>query len=577
MSDDWQARQEAEQRAAANAVAQATMLLSLTRFDDKAIGSFGASGGRMLHLGTISPMTSETALAHVVEIRQNQIRDMLVGVTHPAAKAALENSIPMRFKAYMRVVKEREGYSPNETHFLHKICDRDRHEPTLQGYVAYLCDLDTTLGNYITKNVPVPLPADELKRHSYIVGASGAGKSELLKILIHEHIASGTAAVVVVDAHSDLCEQIARWPTVAADDRLVFISPTLFGDMVPCINPLAPPAGSDDRTREKIANRLAEVIGEICRGEGGGSTVRMVSLAKAALRVLLDQPGATLQDFYQMLADEPPQHLIDAGKKHRVEVVRWFFLNDWSGADYKAAKSAMRARLLQLLLHQDFRDMTCAPSTVPLYDLVDAGKVILFSLGQAGSDSARVVGMMVVSLLAALGDVRKESGREDRRPVHIVLDECHNFVGPATRTILTELRKFGMHLTLANQYVKQLPMEDRDAVLSTSEVKILGRSDYAPAMLAAMGCDNDTGRFLARSLSGGVFLVKWGSGEAFMMQARSDFADDTNQISKSRWIALKAAQRQFYRQPGVEVPRVPSPGEKPAATLNEGDFSRDLD
>jgi hypothetical protein len=577
MPDDWEVRQQAEKRAAENAVAVATQMLSRATFSNEAIGSFGSSRGRMLALGMISPMTSETALARVVEIRQAQIQHLISGAAHPAAQEALKRAIPMTFKAYLRVIKEREGYSPNEDHFLYRVRDRDRHEPNLKGYVSYLCDLDPTLGNYITQTVPVPLPADELRRHSYIVGAAGAGKSELLKILIHEHIEAGDASVVVVDAHSDLCEQIARWPAVAADDRLVFISPVLFGDMVPCINPLAPPAGSDDRTREKIANRLAEVIGDICRGEGGGATVRMVSLAKAAFRVLLDRPGSTLQDFYLMLAEDPPPGLIEAGKKHHDQIVRWFFQSDWHGADYKAAKSAMRARLLQLLLHKDFRDMTCAPSTVPLYELVDAGKVILFSLGQAGSDSARVVGMMVVSLLAALGDVRKESGREDRRPVHIVLDECHNFVGPATRTILTELRKYGMHLTLANQYVKQLPMDDRDAVLSNSQVKILGRSDYAPAMLAAMGCDNDEGRFLARSLSGGVFLVKWGPGDAFMMQARSDFADDTNQISKSRWIALKAGQRPFYRQQGVDAPRLPASGEKPAAALEEGDFSRDLD
>jgi hypothetical protein len=577
MSDDWQAKQAAEQRAAANAVAVVSELLSMARFDEGAIGSFGASRGRMLNLGTISPMTSETALSRVVEIRQGQVKQLLVTASHPAAQDALEKAIPMTLRAYLRVIKERDGYSKAEAHFLDAIWDRDRHEPNLKGYVSYLCDLDTALGNYITQTVPVPLPADELKRHSYIVGAAGAGKSELLKILIHEHVADGNAAVVVVDAHSDLCEQIARWPTVAVDDRLVFISPVLFGDMVPCINPLSPPAGADDRTREKIANRLAEVIGDICRGEGGGSTVRMVSLAKAALRVLLDRPGSTLQDFHQMLAEDPPLGLIEAGKKHHDEVVRWFFLNDWLGADYKAAKAAMRARLLQLLLHKDFRDMTCAPSTVPLYELVDAGKVILFSLGQAGSDSARVVGMLVVSLLAAMGDVRKETGREDRRPVHIVLDECHNFVGPATRTILTELRKYGMHLTLANQYVKQLPMDDRDAVLSNSQVKILGRSDYAPAMLAAMGCDNDEGRFLARSLSGGVFLVKWGPGEAFMMRARSDYADDANQITKSQWIALKADQRVFYRQPHEEAPALPSPGGKPVERMQEGNFTRDLD
>lgn len=528
--------------------------------------------GRLLNLGTVLPMTSAEALRHLVERRR---AEMLAASNNAAPDEAerIKKRAPISFTAFQRVVKRDVYESFTEGHFYQNIFIRDRHPPTLQGYASYLCDLDPELADIITTPLQLPLPAADLRRHSYIVGASGAGKSELLKLLIHEQIAARDAAVVVVDAHSDMCEQIARWPEVARDGRLTFIAPMLLGDYVPTINPLEPPKGADDRTKEKISNRLAEVIGDICRGEGSGATVRMVSLAKAAVRVLLDVPGSTLQDFYKMLGEEPPKALIEAGRNHSDEVVQWFFRNDWMGKDYMAAKNAIRARLLQLLLHKDFLAMTCAPSTVPLYDLVDQGKIILFSLGRAGTDSARVIGKLVVSLLAALGDIRKESDRLDRKPVHIVLDECQNFIGPATRTILEELRKYGLHLTLANQFVKQLPLDDRETVLANTHVKILGRSDYAPTMLSTMGLDNDEGREAARKLTGGVFLVKWGTAPPFMLTARSDLADDSRQISKSQWIALQTSQRAFYRRPGAIAP--PSP-EKLLLEAPKG-LSRDLD
>ncbi len=531
-----------------------------------------AGDGRTLDLGTVLPMTSAAALAQLADRRRAQILGLVASAPTKEEAARLKAFAPLTFQAYRRVLKQRDYDDDIERHFWVELHDPDRHEPTLQGYASYLCDLDAYMADIITTPLTLPLPVSDLKRHSYVVGGSGAGKSELLKILIHDHIAAGDAAVVVLDAHSDLCEQIARWPEVAADERLVFVAPSLFGDMVPTINPFTPPHGADDRTKEKISNRLAEVIGDICRGEGSGATVRMVALAKAAIRVLLDRNDSTLQDLYEMLGEDPPAGWIAAGRNHPDKMVGLFFRQDWNGSDYKAAKGAMRARLANLLLHKDLRDMTCGPSTVPLYDLVEQGKVLLFSLGQAGKDSARVVGKLIVSMVAALGDIRKETDRADRRPVHIVIDECQNFVGPATQTILTELRKYGLHLTLANQSVKMLPMDDRDTVITNTAVKILGRSDYAPAMLSAMGCDNDEGREMARNLTGGVFLVRWGTAATFMLTARSDYADDARQITKSQWIAVLASQRPYYRR--LEAPAPPQIA--PSSTTPRR-LSRELD
>lgn len=547
---------------------------------------FDGGGERCIDLGTMTPWLSRDAMAAIGERRRASLER--------AAQLSGERSswLPLSLPAYLRAVREHEkikrsygaqfegraGFVANDrdelAHFVRKIFDPDRHTADARGYAAYLCDLDPNLGNLVTAEITVRLPAEERRRHTYIVGASGSGKSELLKLLVHHEVAHGEAAVVVVDAHSDLCEQIARWPELADGERLVFIKPSEFAGLVATINPLEPPPGADDRVKEKIANRLAEVLAEICRGEGGASmTPRMVNVGKAAVRLLLDRPGATLWDLLELLADETPEPLLEAGRRHPDRAVSWFFRNDWQASDYRAAKGGMRARLLNLLMLRDFSEMTCGPSTIQLAPMVDAGKVLLFSLGSAGTDAAQVLGQLIVGLLAAVGDLRKAEERTDRRPVHVVLDECHNFTGPATETILTELRKYGLHLTLAHQFLTQLDSGHRDAVLSNTAVKILGRSDYAPRMLGAMGLDDEEGRALARNLQPRQFLVRWGARSPFMLTPRSHLADDRHRISESEWKALRARQEAFYRPAGASV--VPVAENAPAVT--EKGFSRALD
>ncbi|MBN9034343.1 MAG: hypothetical protein BGO05_01735 [Rhizobiales bacterium 63-7] len=410
---------------------------------------------------------------------------------------------------------------------------------------------DEKLG--IRHPVPRAVTDKERLRHTYIVGAQGSGKTELLKVLI-QHEVLQKRAVVVIDAHSDMCEQVLHWPEFNAERRAVYIAPRYFPDQTPTINPFQIPAGADNRTKEKIANRLSEVIGEICRGEGGSTlSVRMVNIAKVTVRVLLDMPGATLRTLSEFLSQDPPAHLVRAGRQHPVESIRAFFNEDWDNATYDASKSAMQVRLKNLLLHEDFKAMTCGRNTVPFYDLIEEGKVLLFSLGAAGTDNAVVIGKMLVSMIAAIGDVRKEMQREDRRPIHLFLDECQNFTGPATRTIITELRKYGVHVTLANQYLGQLDKDDQGTVL-LAEVKMMGKTDHSPTLAAVMGYEG-TG------LRQGGFVVRWGAHPPFHLQTRSDLADDRHQMKPSQKIALKASMKRFYR-PVEEIPQ-PTPENAP--------------
>nr|CEL26559.1 hypothetical protein [Sinorhizobium fredii HH103] len=392
----------------------------------------------------------------------------------------------------------------------------------------------------------------------------------MLKILMHHDIHQGSAALVVIDAHTDVCEQVARWPGDELHKRLVYLAPELYPDTLPTLNPFQLPKGATSRTKEKVANRLGELIGDICRGGGGADlSVRMVNVAKASIRVLIDQPGATLKDLRDMMGSEPPAALLKAACNHPEPIVREFFRSEWDSGDYEASKAAIRVRLTNLLLHRDFLHITCSPNSTPLYDLVDQGKIVLFSLGRAGSETAQIVGKMVISMMAVLGDMRKDTERGERRPVHIFVDECQNFMGPAVITILTELRKYGIRLTLSNQYITAFSRDQQSAVLTNCQAKMLGTGDAPGPMLAAMGCDLEA----AQGLPQRHFLVKWGHEAVFKLQTRSDLADEKVRSTDSQWIARKLAQKRFYvsadNQTAFALENAPS-------AVLEG-FTRELD
>jgi hypothetical protein len=413
-------------------------------------------------------------------------------------------------------------------------------------------------------------PASDRHRHTYIMAGTGSGKTELLKILIH-HEVKQKRAVIIIDAHSDLCDQVASWPEFRDDGKAIFISPNYMAGRIPVINPFQLPTGAGSREKEKISNKLALVIGEICQGSGGAdASVRMVSVAKNAIRVLLDTSNPTLKDLRDFLGDNPPPALLKRGREHKVESVRWFFESEWLKSDYNASKGAIRARLVNLLSAEDFALMTCGPATVPIYDAVEAGKVLLFSLGAAGKETAQTIGKLIVAMVTIVGDLRKENDIGARRPVHVFIDECQNFTGPSTLTILEELRKYGVFLTLANQSIEQLDKDVQNAVLGNSGVVIMGGGGLVTSVLKKLGVNHDQ----ARELKPQHFYVKWGATPLAMVKTRSDLVG-TRWGVKSKEIAFKIDQQRFYQPLETVLP--PSGAEVPPKPQPPEEFSRELD
>lgn len=268
------------------------------------------------------------------------------------------------------------------------------------------------------------------------------------------------------------------------------------------------------------------------------------------VRLLLDVENSTLDDLVSLCGPKPPPHLIEIGKSHSDDVVRRFFCEDFWSDIYEKTRPAVRGRLMTALSAGDFRRLTCGRTTVPLSEALKTQKLVIFDLHKSSSETAAKIARMVVGNIAAFGYEQRGIPRKKRQKVHLILDEAHDYVGDSTRRIIGELRKCGVFVTFATQGLQKLDMSVREEALQSTLVKIVGRTDHSPRLLAAIGLSGKETEMRAQQLGKGEFFVRWGTRPAFLMKVRSDLADETHQISDEDWRALRERQKAFYGPDG---------------------------
>ncbi|MDB4293485.1 type IV secretory system conjugative DNA transfer family protein, partial [Maribacter sp.] len=121
---------------------------------------------------------------------------------------------------------------------------------------------------------------------------------------------------------------------------------------------------------------------------------------------------------------------------------------------------------------------------------MDRSKILLIDIskGRIGADASHLIGSILITSFANAAFSRIDTHEENRVPFHIFLDEFQNYTSPSISGILSELRKFKISLTLANQYLHQLDVDIRNAVLGNVGTIISFRLGQADAKYLAMEC-----------------------------------------------------------------------------------------
>jgi Type IV secretion-system coupling protein DNA-binding domain/TraM recognition site of TraD and TraG len=298
------------------------------------------------------------------------------------------------------------------------------------------------------------------RQHMYIIGASGTGKTTLLRNLILQDIEHGVG-VGVIDPHGDLSRDLLDSIPSERTDHVVYFNPSDLGHPIG-LNLLArvPP----DR-RHRIVSGVVGAMKSIWRDSWGP---RMEYILSASVAALLACDNSSILGIPRMLVDARYRRWVV--RQVTDPAVRAFWQREFEGYKPSFAQEAIapiQNKVGQLLLSPPLRNvLSQVRRKIDPRFMMDTGRILIANLskGLLGDDNANLLGSLLVASfeLAALGRAEIPEGR--RRNFHLYIDEFHNFTTDSFATILAEARKYRLSLTLSNQTLDQIQNSVRHAV-----------------------------------------------------------------------------------------------------------------
>ncbi|MBR0133940.1 type IV secretion system DNA-binding domain-containing protein [Candidatus Saccharibacteria bacterium] len=318
-------------------------------------------------------------------------------------------------------------------------------------------------------------------RHVYIIGQTGSGKSGLLTLFALSDIYHNQG-YCIIDPHGDLATDNLRFIPESRIKDVVYFNPA--DTQYPmAFNPLE----IDDPARKP--NISSEVIGVLKRMFGDSWGPRLEHILRYTLLALLDRPEATLLDISRMLTDkEFRKETLDYCQDVTVLQFWKHEFGSWSEKQVTESVAPVLNKVGAFTANPIIRNIIGQPkSSFNIREIMDEGKILVVNLskGLIGEDNAGILGAFLVTKVQLAAMSRSDiENVEDRRPFYLYVDEFQNFATDSFAVILSEARKYGLNLTVANQYVSQMTDSVRDAVFGNVGTTICFRvsADDAPIL-----------------------------------------------------------------------------------------------
>lgn len=316
-------------------------------------------------------------------------------------------------------------------------------------------------GLYLGDNVyrgetrKVYIKQDDRRRHFYIIGKSGTGKSTLLNTMMKQDVAS-KYGMCLVDPHGDLVETILpHIPRSRADQVVLFDPGDLSRPMGLNILEARTPDEKEFMSQEALAIFI-KLFGEEIMGP------RLQHYFRNGCLTLMedDEEGATLIDLPRLFTDEGWQRYKSGKVKN--PVVKSFWEKEMAGTGAREKQEMIpyfSSKFGPFVTNAQIRNIIGqTKSGFDFRDVMDSGKILLCNLskGKLGDLNAQLLGMIMVSKIQMSAMGRVDTPEEDRLDFYLYVDEFQNFVTDSFASILSEARKYHLNLTIAHQYISQI-------------------------------------------------------------------------------------------------------------------------
>ncbi len=297
---------------------------------------------------------------------------------------------------------------------------------------------------------------DDRRRHMYVIGKTGMGKSTLLENMIFSDVHAGKG-VAVIDPHGDLIEAVLRFVPAERTNDIVLFDPAdkefpLSFNMLSASKPEQYPL---------VVSGLMSVFTKLWPDVWSG---RMEHILRNTLLALIESQGNSMMGILRMFSDDAFRKKIVDHLEDRL--VKSFWEDEyaaWSEKYRTEAVAAIQNKIGQLLSVPMIRNIVGqTTSKLSVREAMDSGKIILVNLskGNLGEDNSAFLGSMLVTKFQLDAMSRTDIPEKERRDFYLYVDEFQNFATESFATILSEARKYRLNLTLANQYIGQLLIGD---------------------------------------------------------------------------------------------------------------------
>ena len=312
------------------------------------------------------------------------------------------------------------------------------------------------------------MPLSKLKMHLYLCASTGSGKSELMRVLFHRMVRKYPRfSFILIDPHGSLAESVKKLKSVCKNpDDVVYIEPFLKEGYTPTFNVFQ----ITDISVKNItftAEQIISAIEETLSREGGRLTEVQVNMLEKCVYFLLYRKTSTILDLVDIL--DVQEKIFKEAQKHNPR----FFTEDYAKPSNRTRK-ALLDRVERLLNSPILRNLLGGQSTFDLERIINSGKILIVNLGDAGEMTQVAFGKFLVASIKSIVRKRKKN---KGLPTFLFVDEVQSMISGSFDYMLSQLRGFGLHLVMANQYINQLG-EQAETVRQNTAIKIVASDDY---------------------------------------------------------------------------------------------------
>lgn len=316
---------------------------------------------------------------------------------------------------------------------------------------------ETTFRNKLRK---FGIKLDDRRRHMYVIGKTGMGKTVCIKNMAIQDIQAGHG-IGFVDPHGEAAEELLDYIPANRVNDVIYFNPAdlefpIAFNIMESIDP---------EHRHLVASGLMGVFKKIWPDVW---SARMEYILNNCILALLEYPGATLLGVNRMLAD--PDYRKKVVDKITDPVVKSFWVNEFAKYTQRyetEATAAIQNKIGQFISAPLIRNIIGqVKSNIDMRKIMDEHKILIMDLskGRIGEDNSRLLGALLITKIQLAAMSRVEIPEEERKDFFLYVDEFQNFATESFTNILSEARKYRLDLILGHQYIAQMEETVRDAV-----------------------------------------------------------------------------------------------------------------